>query len=177
MNYCSHCGSGELAFKIPDGDNRSRFICDNCDTIHYSNPKIVAGCLPIWEDKVLLCKRSIDPRYGYWNIPSGYMENGESVEEGAIREVQEEAMAEVIQLKLKTIYSLPHINQVYIHFIGQLKEGKFGIGEESLEVELFAEEEIPWDQLAFTSSVFTLKKYFADKKANFQQIHLGAYKK
>lgn len=177
MNYCSHCGSAELSFEIPSGDNRSRFVCKSCDTIHYSNPKIVAGCLPVWKGQVLLARRSIAPRYGFWNIPSGYLENGETVEEGAIREVWEEAKAEVTALQLKTIYSLPHINQVYIHFIGSLKEGAFGIGEESLEVQLFSEEDIPWKDLAFTSSVFTLKKYFADLKKGQQEVYIGMYKK
>ncbi len=175
MNYCSHCGSAELSFEIPQGDNRSRFICKNCETIHYSNPKIVAGCLPVWENKVLLAKRSISPRYGFWNIPSGYLENGETVEEGAIREVWEEAQAEVNALQLKTIYSLPHINQVYIHFIGNLKNGVFGVGEESLAVQLFSEEDIPWKELAFTSSVFTLENYFADLHTGYQKVHLGKF--
>lgn len=177
MNYCSQCGSAELVFKIPQGDNRSRFICKSCDTIHYSNPKIVAGCLPVWNNQVLLAKRSISPRYGYWNIPSGYLENGESVEDGALREVWEEAQAEVVDLKLKTIYSLPHINQVYIHFIGILKNGAFGIGEESLDVKLFSENDIPWDQMAFTSSVFTLEKYLDDQKQGIEEVHLGRFTK
>lgn len=177
MNFCSHCGSANLVFEVPKGDNRPRFICENCETIHYSNPKIVSGCLPVWNDMVLLCKRSIKPRFGYWNIPSGYLENGESVEEGAVREVLEEAMAEVTDLEIKSIYSLPHINQVYIHFIGHLKNGEYGIGEESSEVRLFREEEIPWENMAFTSSVFTLKKYFYDRKRNVRQVHIGKYEK
>ncbi len=177
MNFCSHCGSANLTFKVPEGDNRSRHICTNCETIHYSNPKIVSGCLPVWEDKVLLCKRSIEPRYGYWNIPSGYLENGESVEEGAVREVYEEALATVSDLKLKSIYSLPHINQVYIHFVGQLENGQYAIGEESLDVKLFDETEIPWQEMAFTSSIFTLKKFFEDRKNSYQKVHLGKYLK
>jgi ADP-ribose pyrophosphatase YjhB (NUDIX family) len=177
MNYCSQCGSGELSFEIPKGDNRSRFICQDCDTIHYSNPKMVTGCLPVWEDQVLLAKRSIAPRYGFWNIPSGYLENGETVEEGAVREVWEEAKAEVTGLQLKSVYSLPHINQIYIHFIGDLKDGAFGVGEESLEVQLFSEDNIPWEKLAFTSSVFTLQKYFADRKNGRQKVHLGQFVK
>lgn len=174
MNYCSHCGSDALSFKVPAGDNRPRYVCGNCGRIHYSNPKIVAGCLPIWEDKVLLAKRSIEPRLGYWNVPSGYMENGETVEEGALREVREEAMAQVKITGMHTIYSIPHINQVYMHFLGELQgPDAFGVGEESLEVRLFAEAEIPWDEIAFTSSVFSLRRYFADRKRGHHQLHLG----
>ena len=174
MNFCSHCGSAELEFTIPEGDNRSRYICSSCNTIHYSNPKIVTGCLPIWEDKVLLCKRAIEPRLGYWNVPGGYLENGETVEAGAKREVWEEALAKVDVLGIQTIFSIPHINQVYIHFLGNLIGPDFGIGEESLEVELFTEAEIPWNQIAFTSSIFTLQSYFKDVKAGKRKAHLGA---
>lgn len=174
MNYCSHCGSGQMNYEVPPGDNRSRYICGNCDRIHYSNPKIVAGCLPVWEDKVLLAKRSIEPRLGYWNVPSGYMENGETVEEGALREVREEAKAKLKLTGIHTIYSIPHINQVYMHFLGSLEGPEaFGVGEESLEVRLFSEEEVPWEEIAFTSSVFSLKKYFADRKRGIHQLHLG----
>lgn len=174
MNYCSHCGSDQIDFRVPSGDNRQRFICGHCGRIHYSNPKIVAGCLPVWEDKVLLAKRSIEPRAGYWNIPSGYMENGETVEEGALREVWEETLAKVKLTGLHTIYSIPHINQVYMHFLGNLQgAAAFGVGEESLEVRLFAESEIPWEEIAFTSSVFSLQKFFSDRKRGIHQLHLG----
>lgn len=173
MKFCSNCGSDHLEFRKPIGDNRPRFICDNCDTIHYTNPNIVTGCLPIWKDKVLLAKRAIEPRKGYWNVPAGYMENGETVEAGAQREVWEETEAEVDILGVLVLYSIPHINQVYIHFLGELKELKYGVGEESLEVRLFTEEEIPWHEMAFPSSVFALKKYFEDRKQGQHQAHIG----
>ncbi len=174
MNFCSHCGSADIAVKVPEGDNRPRYVCANCQTIHYSNPKIVTGCLPVWEDKVLLAKRSIEPRLGYWNVPGGYMENGETVEEGAGREVLEETMAKVQISHLHAVYSIPHINQVYMHFIGLLPGPEaFGAGDESLEVRLFREEEIPWEEIAFTSSVFTLEHYFADRKRGRYELHLG----
>jgi ADP-ribose pyrophosphatase YjhB (NUDIX family) len=173
MNFCSNCGSDQLHFIIPAGDNRSRFVCQNCGEIHYSNPKIVAGCLPVWQDKVLLAKRSIEPRLGYWNVPSGYLENGETVEEGALREVWEEAKARPKITGLHAIYSIPHINQIYIHFLAALAAPEYGVGEESLEVALFTEEEIPWDQIAFTSSAFTLRRYFKDRKEGKHQVHLG----
>lgn len=171
MNYCSNCGSADLEFTVPNGDNRKRFICKNCGTIHYSNPKIVTGCLPIWEDKVLLCKRAIEPRKGFWNVPGGYMENGESVEEGAIREVWEEAGAKVKIIGMHTLFSIPRINQVYIHFLGLLENLDYSVGEESLEVELFLEQTIPWDDIAFHSSTYTLKQYFEDRKNGIQQLH------
>lgn len=174
MNFCSNCGSDDLDFKVPQGDNRQRYVCNQCGAIHYSNPKFVVGCLPVWEDKVLLAKRSIAPRRGYWNVPSGYMENGETVEEGALREVLEETRAKVQLTGLHAIFSIPHINQVYMHFLGHLEGPEaFGVGEESLEVRLFAESKIPWGDIAFTSSLFTLRHYFADRQRGQHQLHLG----
>lgn len=177
MNYCSHCGSSQLAYQIPEGDDRLRWVCGQCGTIHYSNPKIVAGCLPVWGEKVLLCKRAIEPGMGLWNVPSGYLENGESIEEGAMREVWEEALARVELTGLHAVYSIPHISQVYIHFLGNLVDGRFGVGPESLDARLFAEEEIPWEQIAFTSSVFTLRHFFDDRKKGLPEVHVGSYGK
>ena len=174
MNFCSYCGSAEISFEVPAGDNRARHVCGNCGTIHYSNPKIVTGCLPIWEDKVLLAKRSIEPRRGYWNVPGGYMENGETVEEGAGREVLEETLAKVSIQRLHAVFSIPHINQVYMHFLGLLPgPDAFGVGEESLEARLFTVSEIPWQDIAFTSSVYSLKHYFADRQRGVQELHVG----
>lgn len=175
MKFCSNCGTKEPVFKIPKGDNRPRFICHNCDTIHYTNPNIITGCLPIWEDKVLLCKRSIEPRLGYWNVPSGFMENGETVEDGAKREVWEEAEAKVEIIGTHALFSIPRINQVYVHFLGNLIDGQYGVGEESLETELFAEKEIPWEEIAFHSSIFTLKRFFDDRKNGTRKVHIGGY--
>jgi len=171
MNYCSNCGSSDLEFRIPDGDNRKRFVCPNCHTIHYSNPRIVAGILPVWEEQILLCRRAIEPRLGYWNVPSGYLENGESVEEGARRELWEEAIARVGDLSMASLYSIPHINQVYIHFIGKLREPDFNCGDETSEARLFSESDIPWAEIAFSSSTFTLKNYFADRKNGRLKLH------
>jgi len=139
--------------------------------IHYQNPNIVTGCLPIWEDKVLLCRRAIEPRKGFWNVPGGYLENGETVEEGAMREVWEEALARVEITSLHLIYDIPQINQVYMHFLGNLIDGKFGIGEESTEVKLFDEAEIPWDDIAFSSSKQTLKLYFESRRTGNFKTH------
>jgi ADP-ribose pyrophosphatase YjhB (NUDIX family) len=175
MNYCSNCGSDQLQQMVPPGDTRMRQVCTRCNTIHYDNPKVVAGCLPIWEGKVLLCRRAIEPRRGFWNLPSGYLEHGETVEEGAARELWEEAEARIDIRKLHCVYSIPHIGQVYMHFIGELKEGKFGVGEESLESRLFAKEEIPWDEIAFTSTAYSLNRYFEDRAAGLEQTHVGQF--
>ena len=174
MNFCSVCAHPVQLKEVP-GDTRLRYVCDACNTIHYQNPNIVAGCLPIWEDKVLLAKRAIEPRKGYWNVPSGYMENEETVEEGAIREVMEEACIQVEIIGLHSVFSIPHISQVYMHFLASMPHLNFAPGEESLEVELFSEEEIPWNEIAFSSSVFSLKHYFADRRNGKREVHLGKF--
>ena len=170
MNFCSNCGH-KISFGNIPNDTIPRFHCENCQMIHYQNPNIVTGCLPIWEDKVLLCRRAIEPRKGFWNVPGGYLENGETVEEGAMREVWEEALAKVEITSLHLIYDIPQINQVYMHFLGNLIDGKFGIGEESTEVKLFDEAEIPWDDIAFSSSKQTLKLYFESRRTGNFKTH------
>lgn len=177
MNFCSHCGSNDLKLTIPEGDLRSRVVCQQCQTIHYRNPKLIVGCLTIYRQQVLLCKRSIEPRVGYWNIPCGYMENGETLLQGAKREVQEEALARVSIINIHALYSLPHINQVYAIFLASLDHGEFGVGEESSDVQLFKKSEIPWDQLAFSSTTFALERYFADEESGKRQTHTGSYEK
>ncbi len=164
MNYCSQCGSNKIKLRKPKGDIHLRYVCNHCKMIHYSNPNIVTGCLPVLGDKVLLATRKIGPKKDYWNVPAGFMENGETVEEGALREVWEETLAKVDIKDMLTLYSIPHIDQVYIHFWGEMKTPEFGCGIESGEVRLFTEEEIPWDKIAFESSVFTLKSFFSDRK-------------
>jgi ADP-ribose pyrophosphatase YjhB (NUDIX family) len=171
MKYCSQCGSS-VRVGIPQGDNRERHICDNCNTIHYQNPKIVAGCIPVWEDKVLLCKRAIEPRYGLWTVPAGFMENGESTHEGAVRETWEEAKARVNLQALYITVNLPKIDQVYMLFRAQLADLNFAPGEESLEVRLFSRQEIPWGQLAFPTVVLTLQHYFADLAQGYFPTHM-----
>ncbi|EGG93347.1 mutT/nudix family protein [gamma proteobacterium IMCC1989] len=169
MKFCSSCGS-TVTFHIPEGDNRDRFVCsdNNCGVIHYENPRIITGCLPTYQDKVLLCKRAIEPRYGLWTIPAGFMENGETTEQGALRESWEEAYANLKIDKLYALYNLPHINQVYFIYKAELLDTSFKSSSESLEVALFSEEDIPWEELAFTVVEKTLKRYFDDhKKQNF----------
>lgn len=163
MKFCSHCGN-TVSLRIPAGDDRERHVCDNCYTIHYLNPRIITGCLPIYDDQVLLCKRAIEPRHGLWTLPAGFMENGETTEQGALRESWEEARAKIEIHGLYTLFSLPQINQVYLFYRGTLTDNNFGPGPESLEVELFSEENIPWDELAFPVVKKTLRHYFSDRR-------------
>jgi len=163
MKFCSHCG-GLNHQTIPQGDNRERAVCSQCNFIHYQNPNIICGCLPIYEDKVLLCKRAIEPRLGFWTLPAGFMENGETLQEGAQRETWEEAKAKLENLCLYSVFNLPKINQVYVIFKAELIGGEHSVGEESLETRLYHEHEIPWDNLAFPTITNTLKRYFSDRK-------------
>jgi ADP-ribose pyrophosphatase YjhB (NUDIX family) len=170
MNFCSHCGS-TVVLEIPQGDNLARHICHQCDTIHYSNPKIVTGTLPVWQDKILLCKRAIEPRLGMWTLPAGFMENSESLEQAAIRESIEEANTNIKLDGLYTVFSLPHISQVYIMFRAELLDLNFFPGVESKEVKLFSEDEIPWQQLAFKTIDQTLRYYFIDRKNDIFPVY------
>ena len=172
MNFCSSCGS-KVTLLIPAGDNRHRFVCDECGIIHYQNPNVVTGCIPEWEDKILLCKRAIEPRYGTWTLPAGFMENGESSMFGAAREAQEEANAELRDLKLFCVFSIPHINQVYTMYRGVLHQGLASPGEESLEVKLVSEDQVPWDRLSFPVIMETLKLYYEDRKSGNFPTHYG----
>lgn len=172
MKFCSACGAA-VEHRIPDGDTRARFVCGGCATIHYENPKVVAGCIPEWQDKVLLCRRAIEPRHGLWTLPAGFMENDETTIEAAARETLEEAQARVTISGLYALFNLPHINQVYVMFRAQLLDLNFGPGSESLEVALFDEHEIPWDELAFAVVRETLRLYYADRKRGKFQQYLG----
>ena len=164
MKYCAECGAKTLK-NIPKGDNRERVICSQCKIIHYINPKIVVGCIPEIDNKILLCKRAIDPRYGYWTIPAGFMELDESLEEGAIRETKEEACTDVKIGHLFATVDVVRVGQVHIFFTAELLSS-FSAGEESLDVRLFNKNEIPWDEMAFESGVFALKRYLADQGRN-----------
>lgn len=162
MKYCSQCGS-EIELRVPAGDDRARHVCDVCGTVHYQNPKLVVGCIPEWEDKILLCRRAIEPRYGLWTLPAGFMENGETSQQGAARETLEEARARVEVNELYSLFNLPHINQVYLLFRSRLLDLDFAPGEESLDVRLFSESEIPWSEMAFPVIKETLSLYFRDR--------------
>ncbi len=164
IKFCNSCGA-RVSHRIPAGDSLERAVCDACDLVHYQNPKIVVGCLPVLGDRILICKRAIEPRYGLWTLPAGYMENNESATEGAAREAMEEANARVEIEDLYTVYSIPHISQVYMMFRARLLDPDVAPGIESLEVKLVTEDEIPWDRLAFAMAKRTLEHFFADRKA------------
>ncbi len=172
MKFCSNC-SGAVELRIPDGDTLPRYICTTCNIIHYQNPKMVVGCIPEWEDKILLCRRAIDPRLGLWTLPAGFMENAETLAQGAERETLEEANARVKIGDLFALYSLPYISQVYILFRARLMDLDFSPGIESLEVKLFTEHEIPWDKLAFRVIHDPLKRYFKEKNQGKLGFHMG----
>ncbi len=172
MNFCSACGA-RVEHRVPPGDSLPRHICTNCGTIHYENPKMVVGCIPEWENSILLCRRAIEPRLGLWTVPAGFMENGETTAEGAMRETLEEANAKVEILGLYALFNIPHINQVYMLFRARLLDLDFSAGAETLEAELFEEERIPWDQIAFVTVRRTLKHYFNDRRAGEFHFHMG----
>ena len=166
MKFCSECAH-PVALAIPEGDNRPRYVCPNCHAIHYQNPKLVIGSIPVWEQdgklQILLCKRAIEPRYGYWTLPAGFMENEETTEQAAVRETEEEAGADVELGKLFTLLNVAHVHQVHLFYLARLRNLDFAPGEESLEVQLFTQDEIPWDELAFPTVRTTLELFFADR--------------
>lgn len=172
MKFCSNCGA-RTTRKIPPGDNLPRSVCEQCETIHYENPRLIVGCIPEWEDRILLCKRAIEPRVGMWTVPAGFMENGETTAAGAQRETLEEANARVEIIAPYALYNIPHINQVYLLFRAKLLDLDFSAGAETLEVELFEEEGLPWDQLAFATVRNTLRHYFADRQDGEFRFHTG----
>ncbi len=159
MNYCSQCGA-PVSLKIPVDDNRERYVCDHCGYVHYQNPNNVCGAILTLGDRVLLCKRAIEPRYGKWTLPAGFMENNETVAEAAAREALEEANARPRSLALFGIFSMPYISQVYLMFHGELASPEISAGDESLEVGLFRRDEIPWDELAFPVVSHSLQLFF-----------------
>lgn len=163
MNFCSQCGSS-VTLRVPHGDHLPRHVCDSCGAVHYQNPKIVAGCIPEWGEQVLLCRRAIEPRRGHWTLPAGFMENGETTAQAAARETLEEACARIDVGEAFSMVSIPHISQVHLFFRARLIDPKHAPGEESLEVSLFEEDDIPWDTLAFRSVTLALRHYFDDRR-------------
>jgi ADP-ribose pyrophosphatase YjhB (NUDIX family) len=172
MKYCSACGSA-VDLLVPDGDTIARHVCARCGEIHYVNPKIVVGCVPCWEQRILLCRRAIEPRHGLWTLPAGFLENDETTITGAARETLEEAQARVKITQLYALFNLPHINQVYIMFLADLIEPSYAPGPESLEVELYREPDVPWEQIAFPVVEQTLKLYFDDRRKGRFEVHTG----
>ena len=166
MKFCSECAH-PVDLRVPEGDNRPRYVCAQCDVIHYQNPKLVVGSIPVWESggalKILLCKRAIEPRYGYWTLPAGFMENEETTAQAAIRETEEEAGANVELGELFTLLNVAQVHQVHLFYLARLLDLDFAAGVESLDVQLFSEQEIPWDDLAFPTVRTTLELFFADR--------------
>ncbi len=172
IRFCINCGQATKK-KVPDGDDRPRDVCGFCGVVHYENPKMVVGCIPEYDGKILMCKRAIEPRYGKWTLPAGFMENGETVEEGARRETREEACARIDDLKPYALFNLAFVSQVYMMFRARLVDLDFKPGAESLSVALFREEEIPWDQIAFTVVEKTLKRFFRDRRRGQFEFFTG----
>jgi len=170
MNYCSHCGA-PVSLKIPAGDSLPRHVCDQCGTIHYQNPKVVVGALVEWEDSVLMCRRAIEPRYGYWTLPAGFMENNETCGGAALRETFEEAGARIALGPMYSFVDLPHISQIHIIYRARLLDLDFKPGEESLEASLMTEQDIPWSEIAFRSVEYTLKCFFEDRRRGRFDLH------
>ena len=169
MNYCNQCGQS-VTLRVPADDNRERFVCDHCDYIHYQNPNNICGAILTEGDRVLLCKRAIEPRYGMWTLPAGFMENQETVAEAAAREAMEEANAKTGELKLFGIFSMPYISQVYLMFHGELASSEVSPGQESLEVGLFTRGQIPWDSLAFPVITHSLQLFY---QHGVSRVHHG----
>jgi ADP-ribose pyrophosphatase YjhB (NUDIX family) len=170
MKFCPSCGK-LTALRVPEGDHRMRVVCTACGAIHYQNPRIVAGCVVECQGKILLCRRAIEPRRGFWTNPAGFMEIGESLIQAAVRETYEEAMADVTVGSMLSVVNALRPAQVHIFFRATLPEPRFGSGPESLEVELFEEPAIPWQEMAFPSSIFSLERYLADRRAGVEQLH------
>lgn len=161
-----------MSFKIPEGDNRERYVCADCETIHYSNPNVVVGTLPVFENKIILCKRAIEPRVGSWTLPAGFLENKESLLEGAWRETKEETQADVKMKELLAIFNIPQISQIYVIYKAEILENSYGPTSESLDVKLFSKDEIPWDELAFPFVPKAINHYFNNMDKNEVPLHI-----
>ncbi|HEU4622546.1 MAG TPA: NUDIX hydrolase [Burkholderiaceae bacterium] len=172
MNYCSLCAH-RLELRVPKGDNRPRYCCAHCGAIHYENPRVVLGTIPEYDGRVLLCRRAIEPRSGFWTLPAGFMENGETTAEGALRETREESGATIELLDVFSIIDVVHVAQVHLFYRARMANSAFEAGTESLEVRLFDEAEIPWDDLAFLTTAGTLRAFFADRAQGRFKTHVG----
>ena len=162
MKFCSNCAS-PVVLRVPPGDSLPRYVCDQCGEIHYQNPKVVVGTIPEWEGRLLLCRRAIEPRYGYWTLPAGFMENGETVAEGAARETLEEAGARIALGEPFSMISVPRVNQVHVFYRARIVDLEFRPGAETLEVALFDEAGIPWKDIAFRTVSLTIERWFSDR--------------
>ena len=170
MKFCTDCGHA-VQLQVPAGDHLLRAVCSSCGTVHYQNPRVVVGCVPEWQGRILLCRRAIEPRHGYWTAPAGFLEIGESMHAGAARETAEEALAQVEIGSLLSVVNVLHAAQVHVMFRAAMRDAQHGAGVESLETGLFTEAEIPWDEIAFASVRFALERYFHDRHQRIEHIH------
>ena len=171
IKYCKNCGTAVVYRQPDDGDTKNRAVCPACNTVHYENPLNVVGTVPIWGDKVLLCKRNIEPRKGKWTLPAGFMELDETTSEGAARETVEEAGAQFDMQALFSVLSVPKVGQVHLFYRARLTSDQFDPGYETQEAKLFAESEIPWDEIAFRTVKVTLERFFADRALGVFGVH------
>jgi ADP-ribose pyrophosphatase YjhB (NUDIX family) len=176
MNFCSSCGT-RVTLKVPEGDFLPRHVCDNCGTIHYLNPKLVVGSVPEYQGRILICRRGIEPRVGFWTIPAGFMENDETLEAGAAREAKEEARIDVEIGSLLLLANVTHARQVHVFFRSRMLTPDFGVTHESLEVRLVEERDIPWDDLAFPSTESALRAFVEDRAAGVERHHVAEMKR
>ena len=172
IKHCRACGT-QVAYRVPSDDNRERAVCNDCGLVHYENPLNVVGTVPVWEDQVLLCKRNIEPRYGKWTLPAGFMEVGETTEAGALRETDEEAGARIEMQGLFTLLNVVPVAQVHFFYLARLLDTTFNPGPETIEARLFREDEVPWEQLAFRTVRETLHRYFEDRRRGRFEVHFA----
>lgn len=172
IQHCRACGAPVL-YLVPADDNRERAVCTACAEIHYENPINVVGTLPVWGEQVLLCRRNIEPRYGFWTLPAGFLELGESTADGALRETDEEAGARVELQGLFTVLNVVRVGQVHLYYRARMLDTTLAPGPETIEARLFREDEVPWDQLAFRTVRQTLEHYFADRREGVFPVHAG----
>ncbi len=168
--FCAKCGS-RLVHALPPGETRTRAVCPKCGYIHYVNPLPVSGTLPVWKEKILLCRRAIEPRKGFWTLPGGYVESGEATSEGALRETWEEAGFRPELRKLYAVMDVPFGDQMHFFYLADMRSEHSVPGPESAECRLFAEDEIPWNSLAFPTVTYLLKQYFLDRRAGTFPTH------
>ena len=171
IKHCKNCGTAVVYRQPDDGDTKNRAVCPTCNTVHYENPLNVVGTVPVFNDKVLLCKRNIEPRKGKWTLPAGFMELDETTSEGAARETTEEAGAQFEMQSLFSVLSVPKVGQVHLFYLAKLTSDQFDPGFETQEAKLFTEADIPWDEIAFKTVKVTLERFFADRAIGTFGVH------
>ena len=174
MKFCPSCAA-PVAVRIPEGDHLPRAVCTGCGTIHYRNPRLIAGCVPEHEGRILICRRAIEPRRGFWTIPAGFMEVGETLQQAAARECHEEALARVEVGSLCAVVHVLHAEQVHVMFRAALIGNAYGVGAESLETVLCDAGDLPWPEIAFPSVEFTLRRYLEDRAADREGLHYRSF--